>query len=303
MAAAKIAGLTARSSWTIEPGSNERAFRSARRHSHVVRVLRVVLPALIVVATAGITITTYLNRLLAPLPAKFDSLVVSGSKITMDHPHMTGFTRDERAYDLSAAAAVQDVSKPNEIEMKSIDAKVQMQDKSTVRLKAPNGFYDSKKETLRLDRDIMITSTTGYEGRLKEARIDIRKGHVQSDRPVEMKMLQGTLNANRLEIVNSGELIRFDRGVHMTVMLNKGESKQKSASDNGDADRGSDKTAAASETAKRTVRVAVTRLPRPDPRRVAPFALAPKNPKNLVWLRLPPQNPRRIDQLVTGSIR
>jgi len=297
MAIAKFAGLTARSSWTMEPGSNDRAFRNARRHSRVVRILRIVLPALIVVATAGITVTTYLNQLLAPLPAKFDNLVVSGSKVTMDHPHMTGFTRDERAYDLSADAAVQDVSKPNMIELKSIDAKVQMQGQGTVRLKAPNGLYDSKKEMLTLDRDILITSTSGYEGRLKDARVDIRKGHVQSDRPVEMKMLQGTLNANRLEIVNSGDLIRFDRGVHMTMMLNK------SAAGNGDAKHSHAVTAATKETGNRTIRVALTRLPSPDPRRIALFASVPKNPESMVWLRLPPQDPRRVDLLVTGSIR
>ena len=302
MAAATIAGLTARSSWTMEPGSNERAFRSARRHSRVVRVLRIVLPALIVAVTAGITVTIYLNRLLAPLPAKFDNLVVSGSKITMDHPHMTGFTRDERAYELRADAAVQDISKPNIIELKSIDAKVQMQDRSTMQLKAPDGIYDSKKETLKLDHNILITSTSGYQGRLKEAKVDIRKGHVQSDRPVEMKMLQGTLNANRLEITGSGDLIRFDRGVRMVVMLNKSEIKQKS-DDNGDADRAPARTAAADEPGKNAVRMTQTPLPRRDPRRVASFASAPKNLENLVWLRLPPQDPRRFNQLVTGSIR
>ena len=41
--------------------------------------------------------------------------------------------------------------------------------------------------------------------------IDIRKGNVVSEQPVEMKMLQGTLNANRLEIDNSGDLVRVRR--------------------------------------------------------------------------------------------
>ena len=50
--------------------------------------------------------------------------------------------------------------------------------------------------------------------------VDIRKGNVVSDHPVEVKMLQGTLNAKRLEIVDSGELVRFDGGVDMTLMLN-----------------------------------------------------------------------------------
>ena len=50
--------------------------------------------------------------------------------------------------------------------------------------------------------------------------VDIRKGNVTSDHPVELEMLQGTLNANKLEIVDSGDLVRFHDGVHMTMMLN-----------------------------------------------------------------------------------
>ena len=41
-----------------------------------------------------------------------------------------------------------------------------------------------------------------------------------SEHPVEVKMLQGTLNANRLDILDSGDLVRFD-GVVMDMMLNQ----------------------------------------------------------------------------------
>ena len=50
--------------------------------------------------------------------------------------------------------------------------------------------------------------------------VDVRKGNVVSDQPVELEMLQGTLNANRLEIVDSGDLVRFHGGVDMMMMLN-----------------------------------------------------------------------------------
>ena len=40
-------------------------------------------------------------------------------------------------------------------------------------------------------------------------------------------MLQGILKANRLEIVNSGDLVRFDGGVTMTVKLNTPPRRKK----------------------------------------------------------------------------
>ena len=138
----------------------------------------------------------------------------------MEQPRLSGFTRDARAYELSAEAAAQDMTKPDLIELKKIQARVELQDKSTVEMSALSGVYDSKAEVLKLDQDILLRSSAGYEGRLSEATIDIRKGNVVSQHPVELKLLQGTLDARRLEIRDSGDLIRFDGGVRLVVMLN-----------------------------------------------------------------------------------
>ena len=202
-------------------GDGERAFRSARRHSRAVRILRVAIPLAVVLGFTGIFLITYFNplRLLAKLPVDIGNLVVSGTKITMEHPRLSGFTGDARAYELSADAAKQDLTKPDLIELRNIHAKVQMQDKSTVEVSATAGIYDSKGETIKLDQNIVLSSSTGYRGRLSQATVDIRKGNVLSEQPVEVDLLQGTLNANRLEIVDSGDLVRFDGGVKMILML------------------------------------------------------------------------------------
>ena len=209
-------------------GDSELAFRSARRHSRAVRILRVAIPLAVVLGFTGIFLITYFNplRMLAKLPIDVGNLVVSGTKITMEHPRLSGFTGDARAYELSADAAKQDLTKPDLIELRNIRAKVQMQDKSTVEVSATAGIYDSKGETLKLDQNIVLSSSTGYRGRLSEAMIDIRKGNVVSERPVEVELLQGTLNANRLEISDSGDLVRFGGGVNMTLMLGDAAAPQ-----------------------------------------------------------------------------
>ena len=203
-------------------GNSDRAFRSARRHSRVVRILRVAIPIVVILGFTGIFMLVYFNplRMLAKLPIDVGNLVVAGTKITMEKPHLSGFTSDARAYELSADAAKQDLTKPDMIELSNLRAKVHMQDKSTVQISAAAGLYDNKSEVLNLERDIMLISSAGYTSRLSEATVDIRKGNVVSKHSVEVEMLQGNLNANGLEIVDSGALVRFDGGVNMTVMLN-----------------------------------------------------------------------------------
>jgi lipopolysaccharide export system protein LptC len=228
MTIARTDPATAHPYWTMGRDDSDRAFRAARRHSRVVRILRVAIPLAVVLGFTGIFLIVYFNplRILAKLPIDVGNLVVSGTKITMEQPRLSGFTGDARAYELSADAAKQDLTKPDLIELRNIHAKVQMQDKSTVEVSATAGIYDSKGETLKLDQNIVLSSSTGYRGRLSQATIDIRKGHVLSEQPVEVELLQGKLNANRLEIVDSGDLVRFDGGVKMTLMLGDAAASQ-----------------------------------------------------------------------------
>jgi lipopolysaccharide export system protein LptC len=79
---------------------------------------------------------------------------------------------------------------------------------------------------LTLGRNIVLKSTTGFQGRLSEAVIDIRKGNIVSNKPVEVLMLQGTLNANGLEVVNAGDVVRFGGGIHMVLTLDQGAENQ-----------------------------------------------------------------------------
>jgi lipopolysaccharide export system protein LptC len=205
----------------------ERAFRAARRHSRLVRILRIAVPAGVAMGLTIVTLITYFNplRMLAKLPINIDNLVVSGTRVTMEQPHLSGFTSDARAYELTADTAAQDMTKPDIVELRNIRAKVELQDKSSMVMTAVTGIYDAKGETLKLDRDILLNSSTGYQGHLSEALIDIRKGNVVSEHPVEVKLLQGTLNANRLDILDSGDLVRFHGGVVMDIMLNQPPSK------------------------------------------------------------------------------
>ena len=219
---AKADPETARAYWTMRRGDSERAFRAARRHSRLVRILRIAIPVGVVIGTVTISLMTWFNplRVLAALPVNLDSLVVSGTKITMEQPRLSGFTQDKRAYEFTAKAAAQDMTKPNIVELHDIHAKIEMQDKTTMSMTAKSGVYDTKNEMLKLNRDIMLTSSNGNKGRLSEATVDMRKGNVVSDKPVELEMLQAILQSNRMEIVDSGDVVRFVNGVRMTLMLN-----------------------------------------------------------------------------------
>ena len=90
--------------------------------------------------------------------------------------------------------------------------------KSIVNITSNSGTYDMKTEMLTLIDKVHLVSSTGYEVRLSEAAIDVHKGTVRSDKPVWVKLTNGVINAKRLEVLDSGAVIRFGGGVSMTVV-------------------------------------------------------------------------------------
>jgi lipopolysaccharide export system protein LptC len=196
-----------------------RAFRRARRHSRRVRVLRFLVPGLLAAALAFPVLTAELDplRMLTRLPVDFGSLVISGTKITMQQPRIGGYTRDGRSYELSARAAAQDVANPDTIELQGVSGSTEMLDKTVFQLTAANGTYDTKGETLTLRQDVVLKSSAGLSVFLSEAVIDVHGGNVVSEKPVEVRMRQGTVNANRLEVANSGDVVRFEGDVTMVL--------------------------------------------------------------------------------------
>jgi lipopolysaccharide export system protein LptC len=82
-------------------------------------------------------------------------------------------------------------------------------------------LYDSKGGILDLKKDIFLQSSTGYEAKLSQARIDMNKGLVTSEEHVDVKLLNGTLVADRLRIYNSGELVRFEGNVVMNLIMDQ----------------------------------------------------------------------------------
>jgi lipopolysaccharide export system protein LptC len=198
----------------------EARFAIAARHSRIVRVLRVAVPAAVILALAAIILASIFNpfRMLLPkLPLEMGNLVVSGTKITMESPHLSGFSTDRRPYEVWAKTATQDVTSPEHVELSKLHAKVLMEDRSSVMLDALSGQMDTRQQLLDLHKDIYLQTSAGYEAWLSQAFVDVGKGTVTSDEHVDVKWADGTLSADGMKITGGGEVVRFEGHVLMKI--------------------------------------------------------------------------------------
>ena len=183
----------------------EARFAAAARHSRMVRVLRVAVPAAVVLAMAAIVAVSIFNpfRMLLPkLPVDMGNLVVSGTKITMESPHLSGFSHRSAA--LRSLGQDRDPGSDRSRSRRTQDAARQGADGRQDHGDAgcPHRLCSTpSSRLLDLRKDIFLQTSTGYEARLTQAYVDMNKGTVTSDEHVDVKLLNGTLTADKLRII------------------------------------------------------------------------------------------------------
>ena len=229
--ASEVDEHTARAFASRGRSDNARVFRAARRHSRLVRMLRLTIPVTVVLATLIGVLSFYVFdplRALAKLPGSISGLVVSNTTITMQQPRLAGFTQDRRPYVVTATTAAQDITKPDTLKLQDLRATIEFKDSGQFELTADQGLFESKEDRLTLTNNVRVNSAN-YQARLSEAVVNVRTNHVVSEKPVEVTMRQGTVNANRLEVTNSGESIRFEGGVVMVLVPENDRAGQQAA--------------------------------------------------------------------------
>ncbi|MBS7540397.1 LPS export ABC transporter periplasmic protein LptC [Ancylobacter lacus] len=166
------------------------------------RLLRVGLPLGVVLTALVAGAFIYLEPLglAANLPFELGRVSLRGSRVVMDLPKLSGFTADNRGYNVSAISASQDLTNPDQIDLSEINARLEMADKGWARLQSRAGQYNTKSQQMRLSDGVHFDTSTGYGGKLAEAEIDMKAGTMVSRQPVELTYLDGKLTADTLEV-------------------------------------------------------------------------------------------------------
>jgi lipopolysaccharide export system protein LptC len=195
----------------------ESAYAAALRHSRVVFGLRKAIPVLCVAAVLGLIVAPYLNPFRAIAGVSMGPLSLSGSKVTMDNPKLTGFRKDNKPYEMTAKTAVQDVRRPNVIELNDMNARLQMEQDQWVRLTATAGVFDSQKEQMQLRGQVGLKTDSGYDVKLTSADIDFKAATVNSREPVTVTSGGTRIDSKALEVTDNGKVISFLGGVTAIV--------------------------------------------------------------------------------------
>lgn len=192
-------------------------FARAQRHSRRVRVLKVVLPATAVLASAvflGYTLLPTLGGSVAGIGAAS----ISNGNLVIEDPALDGFTRDDLPYSVRADRALQAMgSKDQTIALEGIRATLPIDEQERATVRAANGTFDRENNHLTLDSDITFSTTSGLVARLRSARIDISSNALVTEEPVEIEMEGMRISADALRASEGGKRLIFENRVRVEL--------------------------------------------------------------------------------------
>lgn len=201
-----------------------RAFRRARRHSMLVRLLRVSFPVSVVVLSVGYAAllehTVSINTGSGKISAS--GVTISTEELVAENPSYQGFGKAGSRYVVNAKTAEQDIQQTGPVQLKTIDGVLTDANNSHTHLTSPRGAYNTKTNVLELFDRVDIVADSGMRAELKQATIQTKEGRIVSTQPVAVHTPSGTVLGNELEILQKEKLAVFRRGVQSRLVPAEG---------------------------------------------------------------------------------
>lgn len=206
-----------RSPSAVRADRRQKAFQAARRHSALVRLLRLLIPIGASVAVVGLIVVPFLNPFRQAGDFSLGGISLSGGKVVMEAPKLAGYRKDNSPYEVTAESALQDVRNPTQIELVKMVARVQMKSEGWININARSGLFDQGKEKLKLVDDVKIRTESGYDVSMRTADVDFKAGTVTSREPVKVNLGTTTVDADTLDVKDNGALVTFEGRVHVVI--------------------------------------------------------------------------------------
>jgi lipopolysaccharide export system protein LptC len=203
---------------SVAGGHDLRAFASAGRHTGRVRLLRRAIIIFCSVTVGLGTIIIFFDPFSRLAHLSIGGVGLQGTKITIDTPRLTGKRRNGMPYEVRAAQGMQDMLKPEIVELVRLDAKAQMTENAWVKLSANQGIYNSAKDELSLTGLVRIRSDAGYDMQTQSALMELKTGLMKTTEPVKVVLNAGSVEADQMQIVDSGQQVVFEGNVHSVIL-------------------------------------------------------------------------------------
>ncbi|PHP68720.1 LPS export ABC transporter periplasmic protein LptC [Zhengella mangrovi] len=148
-------------------------------------------------------------------------------KLIMASPKLDGYTKENRAYSMTASRAIQQPGNMDQFDLEDIVARLPLTDQQIADVTAATGSYDNKSQKLIVDSPISIATSDGLKAKLKDARIDVGSGTLETEKPVDIRLDGSVITADSMQVKDNGKVLVFDRNVKLTLEPQQARERRK----------------------------------------------------------------------------
>ena len=211
-------------------GDRSAAFRLARRHTLLVRVLRVLCPLLALGCLSTYVIGVPMTFRAGNAQVTTSHTFVTGEKVRMENPRMQGFTKDSGRYVLTAKAATHEFAKPSLIGLEGIEARLTEANDDWSNVVAAHGLFDREAKTIDLSGGVLVTNSGGLTAKLLDAAVAIESHQVKTSKPVVVKAPNLEVRAQSMALDTKAKHVLFERQVRTDLVpAVKSEAEQQTS--------------------------------------------------------------------------
>ena len=182
----------------------------ARVHSLLVRVLRVLLPAIMVGTVGALTAFVALHAVRRADAVQKDA----ATPIEMINPHFFGRDSQGRPYTLSARQAARDPRSFQRVLLSYPAMTLDANGPKPSTVTADTGVYHEDSRILYLKGHILANNATSSRFATDEAVVDTRTGAVTSPTALSSRTSAGDLQSKGFDVFDKGDRVVFKGGVH-----------------------------------------------------------------------------------------
>ena len=203
-----------------------RAFRTAGRHTRLVKVLRVAMPVFAVFIGALYALTLRTSWQLGAGQLDVGQVELTADDLTMKNPKYFGTSKDGGHYEVRAKRAILELGSQAPIKLIGIDGDLVQPNKVVTKLKSKHGLLDNAKGELELYDGIEIDASNGLQARMSRATVYSKEHRVVSKHPVDLVMPTGTVRGATMTMNTTTRESTFvgDVAVHLVPSATGGQA-------------------------------------------------------------------------------
>jgi lipopolysaccharide export system protein LptC len=191
-------------------------YTQAMGHSKRVRRLRIALPVLALLLSAGFALVSIVKTYL-PENIKIEGINIEDGKVVMAKPAIAGRNSNGAPYAMKALRALQDIKNPNLITLDTITATVPVNESASADITAESGTYDRATDTMVLTKPFKIHLSSGIDAMFQSGDLDVKAGKLKTDQPVTIIMKASSLVAQSMDMSDKGQNITFTGKIRLSI--------------------------------------------------------------------------------------